>query len=164
MQGYLPWMTKWGASAEYIFQTKCSTSTSILCNGIPEEFEMFLNQVKCLAIDDEPDYAAYRSMFRDLFIRNSFQYDYDYDWNYMSLSKKMRHGEHRAVQSHSKVIQYNNLVKNTQKVMKNAAIPRLLLLKPNENDKLANSKQLSKIPRKNLKMLYLQKNSVKTKI
>jgi hypothetical protein len=51
-----------------------------------EEFERYINYVRQLRFDQEPDYAYCRQLFRDLFTKNGFVYDYVYDWNVMPVS------------------------------------------------------------------------------
>lgn len=77
MRGNLPWL-RWSHD---VYEKKIATSTSILCDGIPKEFEMLLNYARCLEYDEEPDYSGYREMFRDLFVRQGYTYDFHYDWS-----------------------------------------------------------------------------------
>jgi casein kinase 1 len=84
LKGSLPWM---GIHAENrkmkyqaISEKKISTPVEILCQGIPPEFGVFISDARRLDFLDQPDYAFYRHMFRDLFIREGFVFDYQYDW------------------------------------------------------------------------------------
>lgn len=84
LKGSLPWM---GLKAENrkqkyeaISEKKIATPVEIMCDGLPSEFATFLTEVRRLDFPDQPDYAFYRQMFRDLFIREGFIYDYQYDW------------------------------------------------------------------------------------
>jgi len=61
-------------------EKKMTTSTDILCRGFPQEFAIYLNYVRSLRFDDKPDYSYLRKLFRDLFVREGFQYDYVFDW------------------------------------------------------------------------------------
>ena len=65
---------------EKIRDVKQSTKIEDLCRNIPEEFAIFLQKVRALDFTEEPDYAGYRKMFYDLFIRLGYVYDYQYDW------------------------------------------------------------------------------------
>lgn len=56
------------------------TTTEALCRGLPNEFHTYMNYVRSLRFDDKPDYSYLRKLFRDLFIRENFQYDYMFDW------------------------------------------------------------------------------------
>jgi serine/threonine protein kinase len=84
MKGSLPWM---GLKAEnrklkyeLISEKKIATSAETLCCGLPQEFLIFLNEVRRLDFPDEPDYKLYRELFRNLFIKEGLQFDYKYDW------------------------------------------------------------------------------------
>jgi len=82
--GTLPWQglaveenkTKY----ERILEVKSATNLEDLCKTIPSEFLIYLNSVKSLAFDEEPQYHVYRELFRSLFINSGFVYDYQYDW------------------------------------------------------------------------------------
>ena len=49
-------------------------------SGDVEEFVEYLECVKSLRFTDKPDYSDYRRLFRDLFVREGFEYDLVYDW------------------------------------------------------------------------------------
>jgi serine/threonine protein kinase len=84
LHGSLPWMGIRGENRkqkyELISEKKISTPVEALCHGLPPEFGMFLTETRRLDFLDRPDYALYRQMFRDLFIREGFAFDYKYDW------------------------------------------------------------------------------------
>lgn len=84
LRGSLPWM---GLDAkdrkqkyERICDVKCNTAIEELCEGFPEEFGTYLRAVRELRFTDTPNYAQYRALFRDLFVRLGYVYDYEYDW------------------------------------------------------------------------------------
>lgn len=84
LKGSLPWM---GLRAENrkqkyeaISEKKIATPVDVLCQGLPQEFAMFITEARRLDFPDRPDYAFYRQMFRDLFVREGYVYDYKYDW------------------------------------------------------------------------------------
>jgi serine/threonine protein kinase len=83
-KGSLPWMGLRADSQkqqyEVISECKIATSVNILCDGLPPEFALFLSETRKLAFADRPQYALYRQMFRDVFVREGFVYDYLYDW------------------------------------------------------------------------------------
>jgi len=41
-----------------------------------------------LRFDDKPDYSYLRKLFRDLFVREGFQYDYVFDWSVQRASQE----------------------------------------------------------------------------
>ena len=83
-KGSLPWqgmkLDTLETKYHLITEKKKSISSEDLCSGLPKEFSLFLDQVRCLSFTEEPPYAQYRSMFRNLFIRKGYVYDYKYDW------------------------------------------------------------------------------------
>jgi len=64
-----------------------TTPTDVLCRGFPNEFAMYLNYTRSLRFDDKPDYSYLRKIFRDLFVREGFQYDYVFDWTVYKYQK-----------------------------------------------------------------------------
>jgi len=63
-----------------LVKKKMSTPVETLCKNFPQEFATFITYARTLRFDDKPDYAYLRRLFRDLFIREGYQYDYVYDW------------------------------------------------------------------------------------
>lgn len=64
----------------HIAEIKLKTPINVLCEGMPEEFQIFLQQVRSLRFEDEPDYSFYRKLFKSLFIQSGFKYDMKFDW------------------------------------------------------------------------------------
>lgn len=62
-----------------------TTPADALCRGLHQEFAIYLNYVRSLRFDDKPDYSYLRKLFRDLFVREGFQYDYVFDWTIRKL-------------------------------------------------------------------------------
>jgi hypothetical protein len=83
-KGSLPWQGLKGNTKKLkydaIMEKKITTSTQVLCEGLPLEFATFIDYVKSLRFEDTPDYTQLRQMFRDLFISKGFVYDYVFDW------------------------------------------------------------------------------------
>jgi casein kinase I family protein HRR25 len=65
-----------------------TTPTEVLCRGFPNEFAIYLNYTRSLRFDDKPDYSYLRKIFRDLFVREGFQYDYVFDWTVYKYQQK----------------------------------------------------------------------------
>lgn len=84
LNGSLPWMGFHAENKkqkiEMIGEDKLAKTAEILCQGLPSEFAAFLSEARHLEFPDRPDYAMYRQMFRDLFIREGYTFDYRYDW------------------------------------------------------------------------------------
>ena len=55
-------------------------SYTIVYQGFPAEFAMYLNYCRGLRFDEAPDYMYLRQLFRILFRTLNHQYDYTFDW------------------------------------------------------------------------------------
>ncbi|GMN53082.1 hypothetical protein TIFTF001_022225 [Ficus carica] len=72
---------------EKISEKKVSTSIEALCRGYPSEFASYFHYCRSLRFDDKPDYAYLKRIFRDLFIREGFQFDYVFDWTILKYQQ-----------------------------------------------------------------------------
>ncbi|KAI5415210.1 Casein kinase 1-like protein 1, variant 2 [Lathyrus oleraceus] len=70
-----------------ISEKKVSTSIEALCRGYPTEFASYFHYCRSLRFDDKPDYAYLKRIFRDLFIREGFQFDYVFDWTILKYQQ-----------------------------------------------------------------------------
>ena len=90
-RGSLPWQGLKAATKKQkydrIMEKKMTTPTEVLCRGFPNEFSIYLNYTRSLRFDDKPDYSYLRKIFRDLFVREGFQYDYVFDWTVYKYQK-----------------------------------------------------------------------------
>jgi casein kinase 1 len=84
LRGRLPWMGLTAIDQKQknarICDVKSRVSFATLCDGFPSEFVSYFEIVRALRCSDQPNYAALRVLFRDLFIREGFVYDGKYDW------------------------------------------------------------------------------------
>ncbi|KAG0485068.1 hypothetical protein HPP92_009147 [Vanilla planifolia] len=91
LRGSLPWQgLKAGTKKqkyEKISERKVSTSIEVLCRGYPPEFASYFHYCRSLRFDDKPDYAYLKRIFRDLFIREGFQFDYMFDWTILQYQQ-----------------------------------------------------------------------------
>ncbi|XP_022938075.1 casein kinase 1-like protein 1 [Cucurbita moschata] len=91
LRGSLPWQgLKAGTKKqkyEKISEKKVSTSIEALCRGYPSEFASYFHYCRSLRFDDKPDYAYLKRIFRDLFIREGFQFDYVFDWTILKYQQ-----------------------------------------------------------------------------
>ena len=92
LRGQLPWQ---GLAAhtkkekyDKIMEKKVSTTVEVLTRGIPTEFATYLNYCKSLRFEDRPDYAYLKRMFKDLFLRERFEYDFVFDWTLLNMAKE----------------------------------------------------------------------------
>lgn len=91
LRGSLPWQgLKAGNKKqkyEKISEKKVSTSIESLCRGYPTEFASYFHYCRSLKFEDKPDYAYLKRIFRDLFIREGFQFDYIFDWTILKYQQ-----------------------------------------------------------------------------
>ncbi|KNA13394.1 hypothetical protein SOVF_117330 [Spinacia oleracea] len=52
----------------------------VLCKSYPTEFTSYFHYCRSLRFEDKPDYSYLKRLFRDLFIREGYQFDYVFDW------------------------------------------------------------------------------------
>lgn len=94
-RGSLPWQGLKAATKKQkydrIMEKKMTTPTEVLCRGFPNEFAIYLNYTRSLRFDDKPDYSYLRKIFRDLFVREGFQYDYVFDWTVYKYVSSIPH-------------------------------------------------------------------------
>lgn len=60
---------------------KISFFDLIFCLG---EFSSYLNYCRSLRFEDRPDYSHLRKMFKELLVKDGYEYDYAYDWVIMN--------------------------------------------------------------------------------
>ncbi|KAL3368829.1 hypothetical protein AABB24_009575 [Solanum stoloniferum] len=91
LRGSLPWQgLKAGTKKQKydkISEKKVSTSIEALCRGYPNEFASYFHYCRSLRFEDKPDYAYLKRIFRDLFIREGFQFDYVFDWTILKYQQ-----------------------------------------------------------------------------
>ncbi|CAA7052643.1 unnamed protein product [Microthlaspi erraticum] len=84
LSGSLPWQgLKAGTKKQKydrISEKKVATPIEVLCKNQPSEFVSYFHYCRSLRFDDKPDYSYLKRLFRDLFIREGYQFDYVFDW------------------------------------------------------------------------------------
>jgi len=84
LRGSLPWQGLRAANKKQkydkISQKKLTIPIEELCGGYPPEFRTYLNYVRALRFEDKPDYAYLHKLFRDVYVREGYEYDHVYDW------------------------------------------------------------------------------------
>ncbi|KAJ0775591.1 putative protein kinase CK1-CK1 family [Helianthus annuus] len=84
LRGSLPWQgLKAGTKKQKydkISEKKMLTPIEVLCKSYPTEFISYFHYCRSLRFDDKPDYSYLKRLFRDLFIREGYQFDYVFDW------------------------------------------------------------------------------------
>jgi len=99
-RGSLPWQGLKANSKkekyEKIMEKKMSTPIEVLCKHFPCEFVTYLNYCRSLRFEDRPDYAYLRRLLKDLFFRESYQYDFIFDWTILNYQSKNESGSAQA--------------------------------------------------------------------
>ncbi|KAK7391728.1 hypothetical protein VNO78_20147 [Psophocarpus tetragonolobus] len=84
LRGSLPWQgLKAGTKKQKydkISEKKMLTPIEVLCKSYPLEFTSYFHYCRTLRFEDKPDYSYLKRLFRDLFIREGYQFDYVFDW------------------------------------------------------------------------------------
>jgi len=84
LRGSLPWQgltaTDRTQKEELILEEKRRINAEDLCEGLPRQFAVYFDYIRSLDFDEKPKYAYLRRIFRDLFVREGFDYDHVYDW------------------------------------------------------------------------------------
>ncbi|KAK8631044.1 hypothetical protein V6N13_079809 [Hibiscus sabdariffa] len=105
LRGSLPWQgLKAGTKKQKydkISEKKVSTPVEVLCKSYPSEFVSYFHYCRSLRFEDKPDYSYLKRLFRDLFIREGYQFDYVFDWTVLKYPKiggssRGRHSSGRA--------------------------------------------------------------------
>ena len=79
---------------ELILEEKRKINTGDLCEDLPQEFAVYFDYIRSLKFDKKPKYSYLRKVFRDLFVREGFDYDHVYDWTILEyLRRKELQGE-----------------------------------------------------------------------
>ncbi|KAI3801086.1 hypothetical protein L1987_29187 [Smallanthus sonchifolius] len=84
LRGSLPWQGLRAGTKKQkydrISEKKMSTPVEVLCKSYPPEFMSYFHYCRSLKFEDKPDYSFLKRLFRDLFIREGYQFDYVFDW------------------------------------------------------------------------------------
>ncbi|CAO2837015.1 unnamed protein product [Amaranthus hypochondriacus] len=84
LRGSLPWQgLKAGTKKQKydrISEKKMLTPIEVLCKSYPTEFTSYFHYCRSLRFEDKPDYSYLKRLFRDLFIREGYQFDFVFDW------------------------------------------------------------------------------------
>lgn len=80
LRGSLPWQGLKAQQGEDIDEIvglkKRETTTKELCEGLPKAFELYFEHLS----RRQPDHTYLRQLFRNLFVREGFEYDNVFDW------------------------------------------------------------------------------------
>ena len=83
-KGHLPWQDMHVKNKQerykYILSKKLEITSRELCEGLPEEFEKYIQYTRNLDYYDDPDYEMLKELFISVIKRNGSTFDYVYDW------------------------------------------------------------------------------------
>lgn len=87
--GTLPWAHD--QNDELILEHKESITTQDLCRGLPDEFVTYFHHIRTAEFNAKPKYSYLRRIFRNLFVREGYEYDNVFDWTVLKfLSNETR--------------------------------------------------------------------------
>ena len=85
LKGKLPWQGIMIKSKEEryhkIMEIKRDIKANELCQDCPDEFIKYIDYVRQLKYEEDPDYDLLKSLFKRVLEKNGFQFDYYYDWD-----------------------------------------------------------------------------------
>ena len=94
LRGSLPWQgltaTDQTQKEELILEEKRKINTGDLCEDLPQEFAVYFDYIRSLNFDQKPKYSYLRKIFRDLFVREGFDYDHVYDWTILEYLRRKK--------------------------------------------------------------------------
>ena len=116
LKGTLPWMNLNATNKEekhkLIIEKKRNTPFQKLCEGLPFEFEQYLNYVRCLDFDEDPNYEYLKTLFKRIAMRNNF--DYGFEWR---MNKPVLHTSEKIIEKIQKQDETNSLYDSSSRRM-----------------------------------------------
>ncbi|RDI87733.1 ATP-dependent bile acid permease [Venturia inaequalis] len=89
LRGSLPWQGLKAQQGEDIDEIvglkKRETTTKELCEGLPKAFELYFEHLS----RRQPDHTYLRRLFRNLFVREGFEYDNVFDWTELMFFEQL---------------------------------------------------------------------------
>ncbi|GLT98540.1 hypothetical protein SLE2022_160400 [Rubroshorea leprosula] len=94
LRGSLPWQGLKAATKKQkydkICEKKLSTPIEVLCKSHPVEFASYFHYCHSLTFDQRPDYGFLKRLFRDLFVREGYEFDYIFDWTIIKYQQAQK--------------------------------------------------------------------------
>ena len=85
LKGRLPWQGIMIKNKEErynkIMEIKRDIQSKDLCKDCPEEFQKYIDYVRKLEYEQDPDYDMLKNLFKDILKQYEFEFDYYYDWS-----------------------------------------------------------------------------------
>ncbi|KAF3670257.1 Casein kinase I isoform delta [Capsicum annuum] len=93
LRGSVPWQgLKTGnkkQKSDMISEKMMRTPIEVLCKSYPSEFISYFYYCRSLRFDGEPDYSYLKRLFRDLLIKEGYQFDYVFDWTILKKHSQL---------------------------------------------------------------------------
>ena len=91
IKGKLPWSEylnkELGERFEIIFNIKRNISNEVLCKDLPSEMCEYMNNVKALKFDEEPNYNELKKLFISILDNMNEKYDLKFSWSKKKVKK-----------------------------------------------------------------------------
>ena len=121
LRGSLPWQGLKIRSKEdrykKILEKKKEISSQELCKGFPEEFEEFVEYVKNLGYEEQPDYEKYKNKFVKLVVKkNGENFDFVYDWTTEADLRKRKEDNELAPSTNCAVSEKKSIIKEVESI------------------------------------------------
>ena len=85
LKGKLPWQGIMIKNKEErynrIMEIKRDIKSDELCKDCPNEFQDYINYIRKLEYEQDPDYDMLKNLFKSALKKNGFEFDYFYDWD-----------------------------------------------------------------------------------
>ena len=121
IKGKLPWshyLNKViGERFKMIYNIKRNMSNEVLCKGLPNEMLEYMNYVKSLKFDEEPNYNELKKLFISILDNMNEKYDLNFSWSkkkvkqnnfsLMSSLHKIKEKSLSKFYTHKKVMSFN---------------------------------------------------------
>merc|ERR1719181_1167380 len=78
-----------------IMESKMAIPIETLCEGMPSEFATYMTYCRNLRFDEKPDYAYMRRLFKELYVKQGYEWDNVFDWTIVDNTSKSEHGTPR---------------------------------------------------------------------
>ena len=91
INGKLPWSDylnkEIGERFKIIYNIKRNISNEVLCKGLPNEMIEYMNYVKSLKFDEEPNYKELKQLFISILDNMNEKYDLNFSWSKKKVKK-----------------------------------------------------------------------------
>ena len=121
LKGKLPWQGIMIKNKEErynkIMEIKRDITSAELCKDCPEEFVNYIDYVRKLEYEQEPDYDMLKNLFKSVLNKNGFEFDYYYDWNVSETIIEYKYNsiiDKNSINDNKKIehIDFNNIKKS----------------------------------------------------